>query len=472
MQSSISLIILIVSKEIMRKLSMKRLSLILSITSILGFYGVSPGLAQDFIPQDFIPKTYSLGGFPRATSLTDIDNDGDLDIALTNPNNHNIAILLNRGDGTFEMGNDYPPTIPIDGYPIAIISKDIDGDSDIDLVVLDSSGGIRTLFNEGELKFSQGGRYPSESYSFSISPSDVDLDGDWDIIVSSAKRTTVLLNDGTGRFNTNLIHPGGTNSDTYITTDLNLDDRDDIVIGDREGISVLLNNGDDTFARGVEYLTGKTPIAVVAGDIDSDLYPDLIVANYKSHTISILKNNRDGTFQEAVNYPSGKGPNSIALGDVDKDEDMDVVVTNGLSGDLSIFINNTVKPLSVATDSLPQGRRGLYYSARLEAKGGVPPYKWAVVSGSLPPTLYLDPLTGEMVSISHRGLPSEQISGRVEGGETQHEGHEDMGEPLKSFEPPCYCLKAPRGLYRFTVQVTDSTSSAATASIPPRGLEP
>ena len=396
---------------------------------------------------DFSPRTYSLGGFPRATSIVDIDFDGDLDIIVTNSQSHNITILLNKGDATFETGDSYP----VEGYPIAITSIDIDKDSDIDIVVLDSNGMVR-VFKQGAQGFSPAGGYIVKGYSFSMRPYDVDRDLDEDLIVLSLKTTTVLLNDGRGGFDSRLVYPGNITSPTHITLDLNIDNKDDMVIGDMEGISVLLNNTNDTFAKGVYYATGEMPVAVVAGDIDSDGDEDLIVANYKGNTISILRNDGDGGFQEVVDYPSGNGPNSISIEDIDMDEGLDIIVTNGLSGNLSVFINNTVMPLAVTTDSFPQGRIGLYYETRLEAKGGVPPYHWAVIDGSLPPSLRLDPLTGEIVSITKHG--DEIASGTASP-------RNDEGEPLINLDPLCYCLKAPRGLYRFTVQVADSSSVTA-----------
>ena len=430
-----------------------RFKIVLLILITLCWYGLGTAFVEGSSAViDLVPRTYSLGGFPRAASLSDIDSDGDLDIIVTNPDKHGIVILLNKGDSTFEISNHYP----IDGYPISIISTDIDGDSDIDLVVLDSDGRVRILFNDRKGLFSVGGFYPVEPYAFSISPSDMDLDGDPDIIVLSEEKTTSLLNDGKGGFDVTLSYPAGVNPAPKITADLNSDKRGDIVIGGKDGISVLLNNGDNTFAQGVYYTTGKMPVSVIAGDLDSDLDNDLVVANYKSHTISILKNTGDGTFQGVVDFPSPKGPNSITLGDIDLDEDLDIVVTNGLSGELSIFINNTVRPLAITTDLLPQGRRSLYYSEKLKAKGGVPPYNWVVLSGSLPPSLHLDPLTGEIASRSED---------EAEGAEAHHKLHEDIGEPLISHDPLCLCLKAPTGLYRFTVQATDSSSSTATADL-------
>jgi subtilisin family serine protease len=53
-------------------------------------------------------------------------------------------------------------------------------------------------------------------------------------------------------------------------------------------------------------------------------------------------------------------------------------------------------PLTITTESLPDGTEGVYYSATLEATGGTQPYTWAIVSGSLPEGLSLDPGTGEV----------------------------------------------------------------------------
>ena len=51
--------------------------------------------------------------------------------------------------------------------------------------------------------------------------------------------------------------------------------------------------------------------------------------------------------------------------------------------------------LSITTASpLPDATAGSAYARSLTATGGVPPYLWAVKTGSLPPGLVLDPATG------------------------------------------------------------------------------
>jgi len=58
----------------------------------------------------------------------------------------------------------------------------------------------------------------------------------------------------------------------------------------------------------------------------------------------------------------------------------------------------TVAPedLVITTTSLPDGQVGVAYSQTLAATGGVTPYSWAVVSGSLPAGLSLNSSTGEI----------------------------------------------------------------------------
>jgi len=50
--------------------------------------------------------------------------------------------------------------------------------------------------------------------------------------------------------------------------------------------------------------------------------------------------------------------------------------------------------LIITTTSLPNGVVGQPYSATIQAKGGVPPYSWSLLAGSLPAGLSLKPSTG------------------------------------------------------------------------------
>jgi hypothetical protein len=95
------------------------------------------------------------------------------------------------------------------------------------------------------------------------------------------------------------------------------------------------------------------------------------------------------------------------------------------SAPLSITVNATLTQLTVVTTSLPAGTQNTSYSAMLAATGGVSPYNWSVIAGSLPRGLSLNSSTGV-------------ISGAPSGGGTSN----------------------------FTVRVTDSQSPPAAATAP------
>lgn len=46
-------------------------------------------------------------------------------------------------------------------------------------------------------------------------------------------------------------------------------------------------------------------------------------------------------------------------------------------------------PVVIDTNSLPGAQVGVFYTATLIAQGGIPPYVWSIVSGSLPAGLSL-----------------------------------------------------------------------------------
>jgi hypothetical protein len=66
------------------------------------------------------------------------------------------------------------------------------------------------------------------------------------------------------------------------------------------------------------------------------------------------------------------------------------------AADFSITINPPGGTLDITTTSLPNGTKGLSYTAYLTATGGATPYTWSVDLGQLPSGLSLDNSTGEI----------------------------------------------------------------------------
>src|SRR5208337_1291142 len=62
--------------------------------------------------------------------------------------------------------------------------------------------------------------------------------------------------------------------------------------------------------------------------------------------------------------------------------------SNKASQALGIVVSQP-PPLTILTQSLPNGTVNSPYSASLQATGGTPPYKWSITSGTLPVGLAL-----------------------------------------------------------------------------------
>ena len=190
-------------------------------------------------------------------------------------------------------------------------ATDLDGDSDVDLVVAHNRG--VTLYRN------QAGRFhpqplplelPENAVPLAVAVSDIDHDGDGDLYLSvfvdfphfvpatfnvpeHAKANRLLRNDGGLRF-------------TDVTTPVTASKQ-------------------NTF----------TSLFV---DLDGDGYQDLVVAQ-NTGQVEVLRNRRDGSF-EAVPLESGYGFwMGVAAGDVDADGDQDLFFTNVGDSFLGFVVN-------------------------------------------------------------------------------------------------------------------------------------
>jgi hypothetical protein len=120
----------------------------------------------------------------------------------------------------------------------------------------------------------------------------------------------------------------------------------------------------------------------------------------------------DGGLNAIVEYaPGASSPTATITGP-----------DTGLGSPLSVA---ATPPLSILTSTLPTATRGRHYLANLRAGEGTTPYRWTRLRGHLPPGLHLSPL------------------GAIEGTPRHH-----------------------RRLYHVTVQVTDASHPAQTATQP------
>ncbi|MET0792089.1 MAG: VCBS repeat-containing protein [Polyangiaceae bacterium] len=169
------------------------------------------------------------------TQVGDLDNDGDLDLALVaaipgTPDVYRGAVLLNDGSGSF---TEIKSGLLVDATRQLALG-DVDGDGDLD-VFMGSWGAAgarnpadQVWLNDGTAHFSAGDAPLSGSPNLLLG--DLDGDGDLDAIAgqhqpySSVKGdpSQVLLNDGKGHFSTS-GSVGGSNFQHVVLGDLDGD---------------------------------------------------------------------------------------------------------------------------------------------------------------------------------------------------------------------------------------------------------
>ncbi len=249
-------------------------------------------------------RRYAVGTSPNSAASADFNGDSYPDIAVSNYNNDQVSILLNTGDGN---GTFYDATAcNVGTSPRAVFAADFNRDSFPDLVTANwNDDNVSILLNTGD---GTGRFYNIHSYSVGTSPRDVvaaDFNGDAypDLAVTNWNddNVSILLNtgDGTGKFYYIHAYHSGTSPWMVCSADFDGDAYPDLAVTNwnDDNVSILLNAGDGTgrFHPGISYPVGTSPVSVSSADYNGDFYPDLSVTNYNSRNVSVLLNRGDGT---------------------------------------------------------------------------------------------------------------------------------------------------------------------------------
>lgn len=198
--------------------------------------------------------------------------------------------------------------------------------------------------------------YPAGDFPVSIAMADLNGDSKLDLVVVNQASATVsvLLGDGAGGFGAKTDFATGEFPSSVAIADLNADNKLDLAVAATgnhpsggDAVSVLLGNGDGTFAARIDYPTGKFPLSVAIGDMNGDHIPDLVVAAYQQDdtpadfygAVSVLLGNGDGTFDPRTDYKD-RAPYSVRLGDVNGDGYLDAVTPCTVCGTSNVLLGD------------------------------------------------------------------------------------------------------------------------------------
>ena len=297
----------------------------------------------------------------------------------TTPNGAPLDALFRDGFGStvldFTLANPQPNLVDV--WAGTFASGDVDGDGDVDLFMsgITPARQAKLYLNDGIGNFSElASPMPPSSGGQSILK-DLDGDGDLDLFFagngSAGAFTRVYINNGAGTFAqlTNNALPIITQGAEF--SDVDNDGDQDIIISFGSVADVYLNNGSAVFSpRGSSAFTPVTGVVRFI-DVENDGDADVIISGRDASNVAstkLYRNDSFGNFTPDANalFAAVRGED-IDIADTDGDGDLDVVL-NGNTRNF-LYINNGLGVFAEVTTNLQQTNGGENEFADLDNDG-------------------------------------------------------------------------------------------------------
>ncbi|HKK87636.1 MAG TPA: FG-GAP-like repeat-containing protein [Saprospiraceae bacterium] len=316
------------------------------------------GLVQTLSAQTFTEKTGTPfeGVYGGSVVFADVDRDGDKDALIVgNKLGFGIEAIAklyeNDGRGNF-IENTEVIFDPVKSATTAF--SDVDNDDDEDVIIagyeIDSVGAvpiIKLYENDGQGIFSEKTDIPFDPVVQStISFSDVDGDGDQDLLITGATSLTgggriskMFLNDGTGNFSERTGTPfQAVSIGSVAFSDVDGDDDQDVLITGQNDLlervaKLYINDGEGNYSEKTAPFEEVLLSSVAFSDVDGDDDQDVLIIGENSSSDRIAKlymNDGSGNFTEKMGTPfDGVFEGSITFSDVNGDNASEILLTGG-----------------------------------------------------------------------------------------------------------------------------------------------
>jgi hypothetical protein len=235
----------------------------LAVASVMNGFGNVVVLLGDGVDGFNSKALFPAGISPSGIAAGDLDNDGILDLAVTNKLTNKVLLLRGDGSGSFGAPDEFLVGDGTSSYlPMAVVIENFNGDTDanakpyLDLAIVNNaSSTVSVLIND-----TAGGFNPPTGFAVGLQPYDVavkrfnptdpnDPPDPADLVVPNIKADTVT------------VHLGSGNGTFGPSLDVDIDSNNDI---------------------------DRAPVAVAIGDFNSDGKSDVVVVNKSWNSVSIL----------------------------------------------------------------------------------------------------------------------------------------------------------------------------------------
>ncbi|MCT4590896.1 MAG: T9SS type A sorting domain-containing protein [Carboxylicivirga sp.] len=302
----------------------------------------------------------------------DTDDYKDIVVCASHANDtYGLFFLKNNGDGTFAT----PDEIEEDDFINKVVSTDIDGDNDIDIIIskngMFTNGGLYKGINNGSGSFTYTAITTSEKFD-DIKLFNMDGDNDMDFIArTNTNHWAWYENDGSANFTKNEIsHPYAESNDLVEFYPFNIGNDNDMDLFffssikgdtnmDKFDVGYYENDGDQNFTIHLLFEDQPEFAGAIPLDFNDDGDLDFFLASEDNSSIVFYKNL---TFDTPTNIDSHENsniklfPNPVTdILMVECDENVHSIEISNLSGRVVYRKENKSQNMQVELSDLPSG---------------------------------------------------------------------------------------------------------------------
>lgn len=297
-----------------------------------------------------------IGEAVNDATVGDFDGDGKADIATLNFSTTDLSVYRGNGDGTFQSA--ITSDLGALGMPQRLRAGNFNGDTGVDLAVtlfnfMTSENWLNVLISNGNGSFHVGFQYRVPGFLVPVPEvAEFNHDARLDLSVTDNDGVLIFLGNGDGTFGNPVTYgAGGFFKNAVSAADFDMDGNVDLALGTNEGVSLFLGNGDGTFRSPVVTSTPFSVFPVTSSDFSGDGVPDLVSTGNVGGAVFAFAGNGDGTFRSPVSFTAGDGAYFAAAGDFNSDGIDDLALPNQtvggpLSPAVSVFLTAPVVSFS------------------------------------------------------------------------------------------------------------------------------
>jgi hypothetical protein len=289
-------------------------------------------------------RTYPTLAAPSMVAMGDFDQDGFLDVAVTETGGVGVFFNDRKGNLLPRIDRALPST------PTSLVSADFNFDGLADL----AAGGPTT-----SVLYSDGGVLDLGAASSMLAVTDVNVDSFPDLALASSG-VRVALNGADGGFNAPVAIAGGGAATFVAAGEFDAIGVSSLAVASQgvASFSILGNPADGgPFSAPVTYPLGAAPVWIAAGDFNGDGLVDLAFPTANGQILVHEQQATDGGYGVETSVASGSVPTFLAAADVDFDSLADLLFTASSQNRLGVVLHEAdggfAAPLLFTTGAAP-----------------------------------------------------------------------------------------------------------------------